>query len=310
MTTLILAEHDNRKLNPVTLKVLQAAQPLGGEVDLLIAGHQCREVAVQATSIAGIRRVLLVDQPWFEHPLAEDLAALIHSLVNEYSHLLAASTSQGKDCMPRVAALCGVDQISDVIAVESPRVFRRPIYAGSAIARIESSATVHVLTIRTAAFEAMTVRPGSAQIEEVTLVPQPTRVARFVSELLSSAERPELSSARVIVAGGRALQNADNFSLLNRLADTLGAAVGASRAAVDSGFAPNDLQIGQTGKIVAPELYLAVGISGAIQHLAGMKDSGVIVAINNDEDAPIFQVADYGLVADLFDVVPELTEQV
>ncbi len=310
MTTLIIAEHDNHRLNPVTLNVVKAGQSIGSEIDLLVAGHHCREVAEQAAVLPSIRKILMVDQSWLEHPLAEDMAAVIDSLADNYSHILAASTSHGKDFMPRVAALRGVDQISDVISVESPQVFRRPIYAGNAIARIEASALIHVLTVRTSAFEAIDADSGCAQIEEVAQVPPPTSAVRFVSEVLSSGERPELASARVIVSGGRALQTAENFSLLNKLADKLGAAVGASRAAVDSGFAPNDLQIGQTGKIVAPDLYIAVGISGAIQHLAGMKDSKVIVAINKDEDAPIFQAADYGLVGDLFEVMPELIEQV
>jgi electron transfer flavoprotein alpha subunit len=303
MAVLLVAEHDNRSLNGATAKALTAAAALGGPVHVLVAGSGCEAVAQKAAALSGVEKVLLAEADHLKARLAEDMAALIVPLMAQYSALVAVSSAAGKDFAPRVAALLDVAQLSDVSAVRSPTVFERPIYAGNAIQTVECSQAKKVLTVRTTAFAA-TAEGGSAAIER--LAPAAANGAsRFVSEELSQSERPELTAAKVVISGGRGMQSGENFKMLERIADKLGAAVGASRAAVDAGFVPNDYQVGQTGKVVAPELYIAVGISGAIQHLAGMKDSKVIVAINKDEEAPIFQVADYGIVGDLFQVLPE-----
>lgn len=312
MSVLVIAEHDNRTLKSATLHTLGAATQLGGEVHLLVAGAECRAVAEAGAKLAGVSQVRLVEGSAYEAGLAEPLAELIVGLAGDYSHLLAPATSFGKNLMPRVAALLDVAQVSDIIAVEGPDTFQRPIYAGNVIATVQSSDPIKVLTVRGTAFEAVAASGGEAGIETApagsALAGSAPEVSRFEGAELSESERPELTSARVVVSGGRGMGSGENFALLEDIADKLGAAVGASRAAVDAGFVPNDYQVGQTGKVVAPELYMAVGISGAIQHLAGMKDSKVIVAINKDEEAPIFQVADYGLVGDLFQVLPELSQ--
>ncbi len=308
MTTLLLAEHDNAALKDATGKALTAVKQLGGEVHVLVAGHNCRAVADAAAKLASVAKILLADAPAYEHMLAEPVAALIVSLADPYDTIAGAATTTGKNIMPRVAALLDVMQISDVIKVVAPDTFERPIYAGNAIQTVRSSERKKVITIRTAAFQPAG-EGGSAPVETVTVVADPG-LSGFVGEELSRSERPELTSAKIIISGGRAMQSRDNFTkYIEPVADRLGAAVGASRAAVDAGYAPNDWQVGQTGKVVAPDLYIAVGISGAIQHLAGMKDSKVIVAINKDEEAPIFQVADYGLVADLYQALPELAKE-
>lgn len=305
MSILILAEHDHQTLNPAMLKVLTAAQAMGGDVHVLVAGSGCQSVAEEAAKISGVSKVLCADHTAYEHFLAENVSALLVSLGKNYSYILAAATTTGKNIMPRVAALLDVAQVSDIVGVESADTFRRPIYAGNALATVRCNEAIKVITVRATAFDAVLAEGGKATIEAVTDV-FATEQVRFIGEELAKSERPDLTSARVVISGGRGMQNGDNFKLLEGIADKLGAAIGASRAAVDAGFVPNDMQVGQTGKIVAPELYIAVGISGAIQHLAGMKDSKVIVAINKDEEAPIFQVADYGLVGDLFDILPEL----
>ena len=307
MSILVIAEHNNSELNGATLKTLAAAQQLGADIDLLVAGHGCQAVAAAAAKVAGVNRVLVADDAAYSHFLAENLGDLVAKLGAGYSHILAAATTTGKNFLPRVAALLDVAQISDIVRVESSDTFKRPIYAGNAIATVQSSDPIKVISVRTTAFDAVAAEGGHASIEAISAAGDSGK-ASFVGEELAKSERPELTAARVIISGGRGMQNGDNFQLLEKVADKLGAAIGASRAAVDAGFVPNDYQVGQTGKIVAPELYIAVGISGAIQHLAGMKDSKVIVAINKDEDAPIFQVADYGLVADLFTVLPELEQ--
>ncbi|MEN3158342.1 FAD-binding protein [Alkalimonas sp. NCh-2] len=307
MSILIIAEHNNQQLKPETHKTVQAAQQIGGDIQLLVAGAGCQAVAEQAAKLTGVSKVLLADNPVYGHQLAENIAALVVELAAGYSHILAAATTTGKNFLPRVAALLDVAQISDIIAVESADTFVRPIYAGNAIATVQSDDTVKVITVRSSAFDAVS-EEGAAQIQNLDLV-KDLAVSTFVNEELTVSERPELTAAKVVISGGRGMQNGENFKLLEGIADKLGAAIGASRAAVDAGFVPNDMQVGQTGKIVAPDLYIAVGISGAIQHLAGMKDSKVIVAINKDAEAPIFQVADYGLVADLFTVLPELEAQ-
>ncbi|QCG87937.1 electron transfer flavoprotein subunit alpha/FixB family protein [Azospirillum sp. TSH100] len=306
MPILILADHDNASLKPATANAVTAAARLGGDVHILVAGCNAAPAAEQAARLAGVAKVLLADDAAYEHALAEPVAALLVSLAPAYSHLLAAATSAGKNVLPRVAALLDVAMISDITAVVSADSFERPIYAGNAIATVQSADAVKVITVRTTAFEAAAAT-GSAAVESVAAVADPA-LSSFVSAELSKSERPELTSARIVISGGRGMQSGDNFHLLEAIADKLGAAVGASRAAVDAGFVPNDYQVGQTGKIVAPDLYVAVGISGAIQHLAGMKDSKIIVAINKDEEAPIFQVADYGLVADLFKALPDLQQ--
>ncbi|ALG73710.1 electron transfer flavoprotein subunit beta [Azospirillum thiophilum] len=306
MPILILADHDNATLKPATAHAVTAAAKLGSDIHVLVAGRNAASAADAASRLDGVAKVLVADDAAYEHALAEPLAALLVSLAPGYGHILAAATSTGKNVLPRVAALLDVAMISDITAVVSADSFERPIYAGNAIATVQSADPVKILTVRTTAFEAAG-SGGSAPIEPVAALADPG-LSGFVSAELSKSERPELTSARIIVSGGRGMQSGENFPMLEALADTLGAAVGASRAAVDAGFVPNDYQVGQTGKIVAPDLYIAVGISGAIQHLAGMKDSKVIVAINKDEEAPIFQVADYGLVADLFKAVPELQQ--
>lgn len=304
MSILIYAEHDNTELKAETAKLVHAASQIGGDIDVLVAGHDCAAVAQAAASISGVTRVLVADASCYEYQLAENISALVVELADGYSHILAAATTTGKNFMPRVAALKDVAQISDIIAVESADTFVRPIYAGNAIATVQSSDTLKVITVRASAFDAASLG-CAAPIETLTQL-HDAGLSSFVNAELTVSERPELTAASVIISGGRGMQNGENFALLNGIADKLGAAIGASRAAVDAGFVPNDMQVGQTGKIVAPQLYIAVGISGAIQHLAGMKDSKVIVAINKDEEAPIFQIADYGLVGDLFDILPEL----
>jgi electron transfer flavoprotein alpha subunit len=305
MSILVVAEHDNAALKPVTLNVLAAAKAIGGDVDVLVAGSNCKAVADKVAAIGGVKKVLLADNAAFGHQLAENVAALVAELGAQYSHVLTGHTTAGKNFLPRVAALLNVAQISDIIEVVAPDTFKRPIYAGNGIATIKSTDKIKVLSVRGTAFDPVPAGGGSAAVENVTKATD-TGLSSFVDEQIVKSERPELTAAKVVISGGRGMQNGENFKLLDGIADKLGAAVGASRAAVDAGFVPNDMQVGQTGKIVAPDLYIAVGISGAIQHLAGMKDSKVIVAINKDEDAPIFQVADYGLVADLFQAVPAL----
>ena len=308
MAILIIAEHDNAAIKPALLNTVAAAQKIGGDIHILVAGHQCTPAAQAAAAIAGVKKILVVDAPQYAHALAENLSMLIVSIARNYSHVLAPSTSAGKNVLPRVAALLDVAQISDIIKVESADTFVRPIYAGNALATVQSSDAIIVITVRSTGFDAAPATGGSATIENVAAGTD-SGLSSMIGQEFTKSARPELTSARAIVSGGRGMGNGENFKILEALADKLGAAVGASRAAADSGFVPNDYQVGQTGKIVAPELYIAVGISGAIQHLAGMKDSKVIVAINKDAEAPIFQVADYGLVADLFQAVPELTAQ-
>lgn len=305
MSVLIIAEHDNKSLKPATLNAVTAATQIDADVHLLVAGFECQTVVEQATLVAGVTKVMVADNAVYEHQLAENISKLVVEIASGYGHILAPATTTGKNTLPRVAALLDVAQLSDVIKVESPDTFVRPIYAGNAIATVKTTDSVKVMTIRSTGFDAAATEGGNAEREVLSLVIASDR-CRFVKEQLAESDRPELTAASVIISGGRGMGNGDNFKLLEGVADKLGAAIGASRAAVDAGFVPNDLQVGQTGKTVAPDLYIAVGISGAIQHLAGMKDSKVIVAINKDEDAPIFQVADYGLVADLFEAVPEL----
>ncbi|MGB7034634.1 MAG: FAD-binding protein [Xanthobacteraceae bacterium] len=309
MPTLLLAEHDNAALKDATNKALTAAKALGAEVHILVAGHNCKAVAEAAAKLDGVGKVLLADAPLYEHLLAEPAAALIVSLAPPYETIMAAATTMGKNVMPRVAALLDVMQLSDIIKVIGPDTFERPIYAGNAIQTVRSTDKKRVITVRIAAFQATGAGGASAPVETVAAAADPG-ISGFVGDELSKSERPELTSAKIIISGGRAMQNRENFTkYIEPVADKLGAAIGASRAAVDAGYAPNDWQVGQTGKVVAPDLYIAVGISGAIQHLAGMKDSKVIVAINKDEEAPIFQVADYGLVADLYQALPELATE-
>ncbi len=309
MPVLLLAEHDNKSLKDATSKALTAAKQIGSDVHILVAGHNCRPVADAASKLDGVTKVLLADAPAYEHMLAEPTAALVVSLAGPYEAILAPATTNGKNIMPRVAALLDVMQISEISKVVAPDTFERPIYAGNAIATVRSLDPKKIITVRTAAFQATTGTAGSAPVEPVAAAADPA-LSGFVGEELSKSERPELTSAKIIISGGRAMQSRENFTkYIEPVADKLGAAVGASRAAVDAGYAPNDWQVGQTGKVVAPDLYIAVGISGAIQHLAGMKDSKVIVAINKDEEAPIFQVADYGLVADLYQALPELAQE-
>jgi electron transfer flavoprotein alpha subunit len=305
MTTLLLAEHDNKSLKEATNKATTAAKALGADVHVLVAGKDCKTAAEAAAKLDGVAKVLVADAPPYEHQLAEPLAALIVKLADAYDAIVAPATTAGKNVMPRVAALLDVMQVSDITKVVAPDTFERPIYAGNAIQTVKSSDPKKVVTVRTSTFQAAG-EGGSAPIEDVSAAEDPG-LSSFVGEELSRSDRPELTSAKIIISGGRAMQNRENFTkYIEPVADKLGAAMGASRAAVDAGYAPNDWQVGQTGKVVAPELYIAVGISGAIQHLAGMKDSKVIVAINKDEEAPIFQIADYGLVADLYQALPEL----
>ncbi|MBB5210459.1 electron transfer flavoprotein subunit alpha/FixB family protein [Microbulbifer hydrolyticus] len=305
MSILVIAEHDNAELKGATLNTIAAAKAIGGDIDVLVAGSGCGAVGEAAAKVDGVSKVLVADNAAYEHQLAENVGKLVADLGQNYSHILAPATTTGKNMLPRAAALLDVQPISDIIAVESPDTFKRPIYAGNVIATVQSSDAIKVASVRTTAFDPVAAEGGSAAVEAVDITDD-AAVSKFVGEELAVSDRPELTAARVVISGGRGMQNGENFEMLNKVADKLGAAVGASRAAVDAGFVPNDMQVGQTGKIVAPDLYIAVGISGAIQHLAGMKDSKVIVAINKDEEAPIFSVADYGLVADLFDAVPEL----
>lgn len=310
MSILVIAEHDNKALNGATLNVVAAAQKIGGDITVLVAGSGAQAVADQAAQVAGVSKVLLADNAVYAQQLAENVAALVADLGKGYSHILAASTSNGKNVLPRAAALLDVSMISDIIAIESPKTFKRPIYAGNAIATVESSESIVVATVRGTAFDPVATTGGSAAVEAVSDV-QDAGISKFISEEIVKSERPELTAARIVVSGGRGVGSGENYhTVLDPLADKLGAAQGASRAAVDAGFVPNDMEVGQTGKIVAPDLYIAVGISGAIQHLAGMKDSKVIVAINKDEEAPINAVADYWLVGDLNTVVPELVSKI
>lgn len=308
MSVLVIAEHDNAALKPATLSTVTAALAIGQDVTILVAGADCAAVASAAAAVEGVSKVLVADNAAYGHQLPEAVAPLVAEVAAAYSHVLAAATTMGKNLMPRVAGLLDVAQISDIVAVKSADTFVRPIYAGNALATVQSSDAIKVITVRSTAFEESAASGNSAPTQSLDSV-KTQSLASFVSEQLSVSERPELTAASIVISGGRGMQNGENFVLLEKVADKLGAAIGASRAAVDAGFVPNDMQVGQTGKIVAPDLYIAVGISGAIQHLAGMKDSKVIVAINKDEEAPIFQVADYGLVADLFNVLPELAEK-
>jgi electron transfer flavoprotein alpha subunit len=308
MPILVIADHDNQTIRGATLNTVAAAAKIGGDIVVLVAGGGCAAAAQAAAQIAGVKKVLLADASQYKDELAESLAALVVSIASGYSHILAPATSFGKNAAPRIAALLDVAQISEIIAVNSPDTFVRPIYAGTALATVQSKDAVKVITVRATGFDAAAASGGSAAVEAVAAVADPG-LSSLVGRELVKSKRPELTVAKVIVSGGRGMGSAENFKLLEPLADKLGAAMGASRAAVDAGFVPNDWQVGQTGKIVAPELYIAIGISGAIQHMAGMKDSHVIVAINKDEEAPIFQVADYGIVGDLFKVVPELIKE-
>ncbi|MET4575187.1 electron transfer flavoprotein subunit alpha/FixB family protein [Ottowia thiooxydans] len=306
MTTLVIAEHDNASIKSATLNTVTAAVACGGDVHVLVAGHNAQAAADAAAKVAGVSKVLLADSAALGHSLAENVAAQVLAIAGDYSHILFPATASGKNVAPRVAAKLDVAQISDIIKVDSPDTFERPIYAGNAIATVQSADKVKVITVRTTGFDAAAATGGSAAVESVAAAADAGK-SSFVKAELAKNDRPELTAAKIVVSGGRALGSAEKFQeVMTPLADKLGAAIGASRAAVDAGYAPNDLQVGQTGKIVAPQLYVAAGISGAIQHLAGMKDSKVIVAINKDEEAPIFSVADYGLVADLFTAVPEL----
>ncbi len=308
MGILVIAEHDNKKLRASTLNTVGAASKIGGEIHILVAGSNCSDVADAASKIDGVAKVLKSDSAELEHQLAEDLTPLIVDLATNYSHILAPASTFGKNLLPRAAALLDVQQISDITEIVSEDTFRRPVYAGNAFATVKSNDSVKLITVRGTTFDPSSAEGGSASIEEISSKGA-SGLSSFVAEKLSESERPELTSAKIVVSGGRGVGSAENFKMIETLADKLGAAIGASRAAVDAGYVPNDYQVGQTGKVVAPELYIAIGISGAIQHLAGMKDSKVIVAINKDEDAPIFSVADYGLVADLFDAVPELEQK-
>ncbi|MEQ8508719.1 MAG: FAD-binding protein [Rhodospirillaceae bacterium] len=307
MTSLVIAEHDNKDLKPSTLTTITAASQIGGDIHILIAGSNCAAVAEQAAKIVGVSAIKVADDAQYEHQLGEPVAALIKSVAGDYSHILAPATTFGKNFMPRVSALLDVAQISDISAVVSADTFIRPIYAGNAMATVQSKDKTILITVRGSTFDKAAAEGGTAAIESVSAAEDP-KISTFVGQELSKSERPELTSAGIVISGGRGVGSSENFAIIETLADKLGAAVGASRAAVDAGYVPNDYQVGQTGKIVAPDLYIAIGISGAIQHLAGMKDSKVIVAINKDEEAPIFQIADYGLVGDLFDVVPQLSD--
>ena len=305
MSILVIAEHNNNELKGATLNTIAAANALSGDITLLVAGSNIDNVINESKVLDGLNLILKCDSEIYKNLIAEDLSELILSVVDGYTHILAPATTFGKNLMPRIAAKLDTQQISDIISIESDDIFKRPIYAGSCIAKVKSNDSIKVITVRSTAFDPVTKNNSDVQIEDIDEVPS-TGASKFVSEELAKSDRPELTAANIVISGGRGMQSGDNFHLLDSIADKLGAAVGASRAAVDAGFVPNDYQVGQTGKIVAPDLYIAVGISGAIQHLAGMKDSKVIVAINKDEDAPIFQVSDYGLVADLFTALPEI----
>ena len=309
MSTLVIAEHDNTNLKPATLNTVAAANAIGGAVHILVAGNSCQSVADEAAAVDGVEKVILADDSAYENHLAESTANLIKSISADYSHILAPATTFGKNVLPRLSALLDVQQISEITEVVSEDTFKRPIYAGSCIATVKSNDATKVITVRATAFDPVNASGGSASVESIS-ADGVSDLSSFLNEEIAQSDRPELTAAGIVISGGRGMQSGDNFHLLETIADKLGAAVGASRAAVDAGFVPNDYQVGQTGKIVAPDLYIAVGISGAIQNLAGMKDSKVIVAINKDEDAPIFQVADYGLVADLFNALPELSEKI
>jgi electron transfer flavoprotein alpha subunit len=309
MSILVIAEHDNENLSPATFNTISASKKISSDIDILVAGSGCADIGKQSSQIPDVKSVLVADYEEYKDFVAENLSALIVSLSNDYTHIIAPSTTTGKNFMPRVAALLDVMQISDIIKVIDESTFQRPIYAGNALSTVKSNDKIKIITVRTTAFEACPDTGGSAEIKSINGTGE-TDKSKFIKSELSSSERPELTSAKIVISGGRGMQDGSNFEMLEKVADKLGAAVGASRAAVDAGFVPNDYQVGQTGKVVAPELYIAVGISGAIQHLAGMKDSKVIVAINKDEDAPIFQVADYGVVTDLFDAVPELESKI
>ena len=308
MSILVFCDHDNGQFGAATLNAVSAAQQIGGDIHLLVAGDASGKIAAQAAAVSGVAKVLVADGGEYAHGLAENLAPLICDLAGQYSHILAPATTTGKNIMPRVAALLDVMQISDIIKIDDANTFQRPIYAGNALSTVRSDEATKIITVRSTAFEAAPAEGGSAAIETIGNNGD-SGLSSYVKSELSSSERPELTSAPIVISGGRGMQDGANFAMLEKVADKLGAAVGASRAAVDAGFVPNDYQVGQTGKVVAPDLYVAVGISGAIQHLAGMKDSKVIVAINKDDEAPIFQVADFGLVADLFDAVPELEKE-
>jgi electron transfer flavoprotein alpha subunit len=308
MSILVFADHDNSSLKQSTLNVVAAAKAIGGDIDILVAGENCGSVGEAAAKAEGVNKVLVADNTVYGHTLAENLAELVAEVGKGYGHILASAGTTGKDFMPRVAALLDVAQVSDIMRVESEDTFVRPIYAGNAIATVKASDSIKVITVRPTAFDPVAADGGSASIEALDIV-KDAGLSEFINEELAKSDRPDLASADIVISGGRGMQNGDNFKMLEKVADQLGAAIGASRAAVDAGFVPNDMQVGQTGKIVAPQLYIAVGISGAIQHLAGMSDSKVIAAINKDEEAPIFQVADYGLVADLFEAIPQLEEE-
>ncbi|MBZ0331991.1 FAD-binding protein [Halomonas sp. ANAO-440] len=305
MSILVLAEHHDGQLAGATAHVVAAAQAIGGDIDILVAGENVGAVAEAAAKLDGVAKVRVADNAAYAHQLAEPMGALLVELADGYSHVLASASTTGKNVMPRLAALKDVSQISEIVAVDSADTFKRPIYAGNAIATVQSADSLKVITVRSTGFDAVAAEGGSAAIEAVDFVADNSQ-SSFIKQELAESDRPELAGAKVVISGGRGMGSGENFKLLDGIADKMGAAIGASRAAVDAGFVPNDMQVGQTGKIVAPELYIAVGISGAIQHLAGMKDSKVIVAINKDEEAPIFQVADYGLVGDLFEILPEL----
>lgn len=307
MSSLVVAEHKHGELLPATLCAVTAAIEIGGPVDVLVAGEDCQTVAESSAKILGVNKILLAEAPYYAHALAENMSSLVVALANNYDHLLAAATTTGKNIMPRVAALLDVAQISDITSIEAEDTFTRPIYAGNIIATYKSIDVKKVITVRTTAFDPPDVEGGEAIVESIS-ARDDAKLSQFISEELTKSDRPELTAADIVVSGGRGVGSSENFAIIESLADKLGAAVGASRAAVDAGFVPNDYQVGQTGKVVAPELYIAIGISGAIQHLAGMKDSKIIVAINKDEEAPIFGVADYGLVGDLFKEVPALVE--
>ena len=308
MSILVIAEHDNSNLKPATLNTIAAGSEISPSVHLLVAGNSCQSVADECSAVEGVEKVLLADDVAYENQLAESIANLIKSASSDYTHILAPATTFGKNILPRLSALLDVQQISEIIEIISEDTFKRPIYAGSCIATVKSNDPIKVITVRATAFDPVNTSGGSATVDSISAEGL-SDLSSFVGEEIAKTDGPELTAASIVISGGRGMQSGDNFHLLETIADKLGAAVGASRAAVDAGFVPNDYQVGQTGKIVAPDLYIAVGISGAIQHLAGMKDSKVIVAINKDEDAPIFQVADYGLVADLFDALPELSEK-
>ena len=309
MTVLVIAEHTHTEIKPSTLNTISAAQKISSDIDLLVIGNDCGAACAEAQKISGVRKVIKCDHAEYAHNIAENLTPAVLKIARDYTHILATATTFGKNLMPRVAALLDTQQISDIISVEDEKTFKRPVYAGNAIATVESSDDIKVITVRSTAFDKVPAEGGNASCEDLDAA-ETSDMSRFVKQELSVSDRPELTAANIVISGGRGLGSAENFHIIETLADKIGAAVGASRAAVDAGYVPNDYQVGQTGKVVAPDLYIAVGISGAIQHLAGMKDSKVIVAINKDAEAPIFTVADYGLVADLFDVMPELTDKI